>query len=60
VIFDSLGEKVPFHLYRRLGLRRVIAGKPHHPAPVAGTSLASLAEPAADGADGLGQSAAGR
>ena len=60
VIFDSLGEKVPFHLYRRLGLRRVIAGKPHHLAPVADTSLASLAESAADAADGLGQSAAGR
>ncbi|MBK9344800.1 MAG: phosphatase PAP2 family protein [Dehalococcoidia bacterium] len=27
VVFDSAGEKVPFRLYRRLGLRRLVAGR---------------------------------
>jgi hypothetical protein len=27
VVFDSVGEKVPFALYRRIGLSRLVAGK---------------------------------
>ena len=55
VIFDSVGEKVPFHLYRRVGLRRIIAGKPHYPSPGDPANLSQANTPAADGADGLGR-----
>lgn len=29
--FDTAGERLPFHAYRRLGLRRLIAGRGHLP-----------------------------
>lgn len=27
LVFDSAGEKLPFHVYRRLGLKRLVAGR---------------------------------
>lgn len=43
LVFDSAGEKLPFHVYRRLGLKRLIAGRGHglQPTPTRDTATGS-------------------